>query len=277
MQLLKSTPSERNRRRPWLWFNLLSLDAPIVAILWQQIFTRTLKVPATKASGVTLAVTVWLIYALDRVLDAWGTNRDSARHRFYQQHWRAVIPALLAAVLLAGWYALSGIRRSVFQNGIILLLIVGVYFAIVHIAPKYSQRWWPKEMAVGLIFALGTCIHVWTLGTRPLSRWAAPLFLFAVLCWINCAAIAYWEAEDAHVSTWWLGRHLSAVSAVVAASAFVLAMMGPSSSRLLPVAEGVSALGFIVLDQISQDMSTDALRVAADAVLCSPALLLPFT
>jgi hypothetical protein len=108
-------------------------------------------------------------------------------------------------------------------------------------------------------------------------RWVPPLLLFAVLCWINCAAIAYWEAEDAHVSTWWLGRHLSAVSAVVGAIALLLAIIGPSSSRLLPVAEGLSALGFIVLDQISWDISADALRVAADAVLCSPVLLLPFT
>jgi hypothetical protein len=228
-----------------------------------------------KASAVTLAATVWLIYAGDRVLDTWHTTEQSARHIFYKRHWRTVVPMLLVAVLLAAWCAFTGIRKPVLRNGIILFFIVATYFGAVHVAPKATQRWWSKEMAVAVIFALGTCIHAWTFGTQPALLWMPPFLLFVALCWINCAAITWWEGGDSHPSTWWLGRHLGMVSAAIA---FLLALTNPMpANRLLHLAEGMSALAFLLLDRFSTGISPDGLRVAADLALCTPALFLPFT
>ncbi len=263
--------------RPWLWPNLLSLDAPIVAVLWQQIFTRTLHIQATMASAVTLASTVWLIYAGDRVLDAWSATGHAARHRFYRRHWRAVTPILAGAVLVAAWCAFTGIRRPILQIGIGLLLVVGVYFCAVHVAPQFTQRWWPKEMAVAVIFSLGTCIHVWTFGAEPAGAGALPLIIFVALCWINCSAIAFWEKADSHPSTVWIGRRMGLLSAAIAAILFVLVFRNSfPEDRLLLAAEGFSALAFMLLDRFSPALSADELRVAADAVLCTPLLFLPF-
>ncbi len=277
MHSSNSTRFSPNRARPWLWANLLSLDAPIVAVLWQQLFTRTLHVPATKASAITLAATVWVIYASDRVLDAVRAIGHSARHRFYRQHWRTVVPVLLAALLLAAWCALTGIRKPVLHNGIAMLAIVAVYFGAVHLAPEFTQRWWPKEMAVAVIFSVGTCIHVWTFPPHPALLWTVPLLLFCSLCWLNCAAIAQWEAGAPHPSTQWIGARLSAASAVVAAIAILFAVLNPfPSNRPLYLSEGVSAVAFLLLARLSSNISHDGLRVAADTVLCSPLLFLPF-
>ncbi len=57
--------------RLWLWPNLLSLDAPIVAVLWQILFARCFQVPVDALAALLLLLTVWLIYAADRTLDAW--------------------------------------------------------------------------------------------------------------------------------------------------------------------------------------------------------------
>ena len=277
MHLSNSTRCSPNRARPWLWANLLSIDAPIVAVLWQQLFIRTLHVPATKASAITLAATVWLIYASDRVLDAIKVTGHSARHRFYRQHWRTVIPALLAALLLSAWSAFTGIRKPVLHNGIAMLVIVILYFAAVHIAPQFTQRWWPKELVVAIIFSAGSCIQVWTFAPHPAWVWTMPLVLFGVLCWVNCAAIAYWEAGASHPSTQWIGTHLSLVSAAIAAVAILLAGLNYFPPiRPLYLSEGVSAIGFLLLARLSSNISHDGLRVAADAVLCSPLLFLPF-
>ena len=277
MHLSNSTRCSPNRARPWLWANLLSIDAPIVAVLWQQLFIRTLHVPATKASAITLAATVWLIYASDRVLDAIKVTGHSARHRFYRQHWRTVIPALLAALLLSAWSAFTGIRKPVLHNGIAMLVIVILYFAAVHIAPQFTQRWWPKELVVAIIFSAGSCIQVWTFAPHPAWVWTMPLVLFGVLCWVNCAAIAYWEAGVSHPSTQWIGTHLSLASAAIAAVAILLAGLNYFPPiRPLYLSEGVSAIGFLLLARLSSNISHDGLRVAADAVLCSPLLFLPF-
>ncbi len=57
--------------RFWLWPNLLSLDAPVVAVLWQILFARCFQVPVDALAALLLLLTVWLIYAADRTLDAW--------------------------------------------------------------------------------------------------------------------------------------------------------------------------------------------------------------
>ncbi|MEO8127476.1 MAG: hypothetical protein ABJF23_25775 [Bryobacteraceae bacterium] len=274
MHSSKSTPFSPNRVRPWLWANLLSLDAPIVAILWQQLFSRSLNVPTTAAAAVTLAAAVWLIYASDRVLDAAREPGHSARHRFYRRHWRSVVPALLVALLLAGWLALTGIRKPVFYNGLAMLALVALYFAAVHLAPQFIRSFWPKEMVVALIFSVGTCIPVWTFA--PYALWAAPLALFAALCWINCAAIAYWETDALHPSTRWIGAHLGPISLVLAAAATILALSTPAPASRLYLSEALSAIAFMLLARFSSELSHDGLRVAADAVLCTPLLFLPF-
>ncbi len=275
MHWSKSTRFRPERARPWLWANLLSLDAPIVAVLWQQLFTRTLRIPATIASAITLAATVWLIYASDRVLDAASATGHSARHRFYRRHWRSVVPVLVVALLLAAWCALTGIRKPVLHNGLCLVAAVSVYFCAVHIAPAFSRRWWPKELVVAIIFSAGACIHVWTFAPPPVVHWAVPMMLFTALCWLNCAAIACWENGAGHSSTKWVGAHLGQLSAVIAAIAIVLAVTTPPS-RPIYLSEGASALAFVLLTRFPPGLSPDGLRVAADAILCSPLLFLPF-
>src|SRR5512140_3956356 len=91
--------------RPWLWPNLLSLDAPIVALLWQLLFVRCFHGSLGTLPAALLAVAVWLIYVADRTLDAWrgmpGTA-EQPRHQFYRRHWRAVLPIWIAALGAGG-------------------------------------------------------------------------------------------------------------------------------------------------------------------------------
>ena len=50
--------------RLWLWPNLLSLDAPVVAVLWQFLFARCFQAPVDALAALLLLLTVWLIYGL---------------------------------------------------------------------------------------------------------------------------------------------------------------------------------------------------------------------
>src|ERR1035437_3449758 len=85
--------NERVRESPaWLWPNLLSLDAPVVAVLWQILFARCFQVPPDALAAILLLLTVWLIYAADRTLDAWKGECHSPRHEFYRRRWRDLLP-----------------------------------------------------------------------------------------------------------------------------------------------------------------------------------------
>ena len=204
--------------RAWLWPNLLSLDAPIVAVLWQALFLRCFHATFDRLVAGLLMLSVWLIYAADRWLDVWkrpAANGDRsptsnqtlladhqrdreaailqepARHRFYRRHWRRMLPVWIAAFAMATWLAWTRLPPILFERGIALLAAIGVYFAFVHFAP---WRWWPKEFAVAILFAMGTSLAAWGHVRSPVD--VATIVLFCALCWINCAAIERWEQPD---------------------------------------------------------------------------------
>ncbi len=89
---LALSQSLKSRTRAWwLWPNVLSLDAPLVALAWQEAFAQVMAVELGAAQRVLLAVCTWLAYSGDRLLDARRLPDgpvDSARHAFARKHAR---------------------------------------------------------------------------------------------------------------------------------------------------------------------------------------------
>jgi hypothetical protein len=248
----------------WLWPNLLSLDAPLVAVLWQVLFARCFRASPETLPAVLLVLAVWLIYVADRALDAWSGLGRTPRHEFYRRHWRMVLPVWLAALAAGAWLAATQLSPALFHRGLALLAAVVLYFGAVHLAPESIRRAWPKEAVVGLLFALGASLEAWTK-----IRTAADVItvlLFSCLCWINCAAIEKWESSGG--IEWPVG----AAALCVGAAAFLLLY---EHRPVLGGAEMASALAFLLLDRGRRRFSADALRVLADAALLSPVLFLP--
>src|SRR5665213_4378258 len=124
--------------RPWLWPNLLSLDAPLVALLWQLLFVRCFHGSLGLLPAALLAVAVWIIYVADRTLDAWhgapGTA-EQPRHEFYRRHWRTVLPIWIAALGGGAWLAWSRLPGPLFVEGAVVGSCTVFYLAAVHLAP----------------------------------------------------------------------------------------------------------------------------------------------
>ncbi len=265
---------EKPATRFWLWPNLLSLDAPAVAVLWQILFARCFGVPVDALAALLLLVTVWLIYSADRTLDAWRGECDTQRHEFYRRHWRDLLPLWVAVLGLAGWLAAIHLKPGLFLRGTILLTAVATYFAVVHcrfhfrfhpfaLAGAGTRSRWPKEAVVGVLFALGASLVAW--GKVKTSADAATILLFSALCWMNCVAIQKWEGEGLD---WSPGI---AASLLACAAGILLYAHRP----VLGGAEMASACAFLLLDRVRPRLSADALRVLADVALLSPVLFLP--
>jgi hypothetical protein len=254
--------------RPWLWPNLLSIDAPIVAVLWQILFARCFHAAVSPLAAVLLVSAVWLIYAADRMLDALREKLDRTvglpRHEFYRRHWPIVTPVWIAVLGVAGWLAWTRLPAEIFERGVALATAVTLYFFAVH-----RLRWtWPKELAVGILFALGASLAAWGMVRSAVD--AAAIVLFSGLCWINCVAIERWEKENRERG--------AAVEWPVGAAALcvaVLAVLVCAHRPVLSAAEAASALAFVALDRGRHRFSRDALRVLADVALLSPLLFLP--
>ncbi len=265
----------------WLWPNLLSLDAPFVALMWQILFIRCFHVAAEPVPAILLAASVWLIYAADRALDAWRGECASPRHRFYGAYWRILLPVWMAVLAVAAWLALTQLPMVLLRRGCFLLAAVVVYLVVIHGFRRHFRRLWSpaftKEASVGFLFALGASLAAWTNVRTAVD--AASIALFFMLCWINCAAIQKWESgpplgipRPTTKSTPDIGWPVGWAATGVALFALALLRM---HRPVLGGAEMASAFAFLALDRAGRRFSPDVLRVLADVALLSPVVFLP--
>lgn len=276
-----ATPSARTRARPWLWFNLLSIDAPLVAVAWQLLFARCFRIAIAPLSVATLGMTVWMIYAADRLLDV----RDgkvmpftTERHRFHRDHAGGISLAVVLC-FVALLFTATRLNPALLRNGLVLSVVVALYFGAIHLVPKWISGLYPKEMAVGVVFALGAALAPWS-RLHQSGPFVVPVVLLALLCFLNCAAIETWEwrrlgglgSSRPHIISLWLVTHFRVLAGLIA---FVgLALFILSSAHTVFAAVIVSALAFLWLDLKRDRLSINLLRVLADVPLLSPLLLL---
>lgn len=284
---LRSAPGVHTASSLWplLWLTALSLDAPAVAVLWQLLFARTFHVELSPVITILLALVVWLIYVADRVLDtlkASSNGIEAPRHLFYRRHLWAFLPPFCAVFLLTAWMSLTELDMRTFRNGLVILLAVGVYLLMTHFLSPGRERL-PKEMLVGVLFALGTCFPVWEHVPSGFTAMLAPYLIFTVLCWLNCVAIEFeeWsrlrngEFGSPHPWTLWMGRNFMLImfaTAVVTVCLFATGF-GRSSWELL-ASELLSAVALGLFRYKEGSLSTGKFRVLMDLALFTPLLFL---
>jgi len=261
-----------------LW-HLCSLDAPTVAVVWTAFVARASGIALPWTSLAAMGLAVWVLYVLDRLLDARAGRGDlEARHRFHQRH-RRVFHAGLAIALLA----LVPLLRTLPWAAMRLYLVEGAllagWFALIHLIHLihfiHSLRGavrLPKELAVGPFFA--AAVFIPTVARAPQLRPALllPAVLLALVCCLNCLFIYAWEhpalsAAHAHATTRWAVRYLPWIAAAVAAAAFVL-------SGWLGMACALAACLLLALHAMSRRIRPLTLRALADVALLTPLLLL---
>lgn len=271
----------------WLWPNLLSLDAPVIAVLWLHLFAVCSGIRVSFLARLTLGLVVWLIYAADRLFDGMRSSAlalQSPRHRFYRAHRKVLLPCFVGVLVLTAGICLElDLRTLLF--GVLLMLVIAGYFVIVHYAAPLGRWHFPKETVVAIVFGVGTfspaLIHAHGLSTAM----AISLGLFVMLCWLNLVLIEYAEwvrlrrrlQETPHVSTVAGGKHLLAIGIVLAiASLWLMEPTGFRADRSVLCAISLSALAMAGLGFYWSKLSTNAVRVLADATMLTPAFVLLF-
>lgn len=283
----------------WLlkWPNWLSLDAPLIAVTWQSMVACSLapsgaagsaaaEAPAVScAACAVLFLTVWLIYAGDRLLDVRRLDfggEVAERHRFVGR-WAAVLWPLwwmLLAVDLV--VAITGLEPAIWGPGAALFACVAAYTIVVH-GPLPWRRRVPKELIVGAVFAVGTCLPV--IARRCDSRLVWTIAMLVGLFVLNClcVAAAQQRADQRQeipsaiamfpIFKRWLQP--AAVLLALASLGLVLRMAVPAG---LGVSVAVSACGLAVIGHGIAHADSEAGRGRwsywADPVLLSPVLVM---
>lgn len=282
------------------WWHLLSLDAPTVAALWSWSIAAAFHVHLPLSAPLLLALGTWLVYVADRILDGVlmaspGTLRE--RHFFYARHRQVFLLAAMPVGLLLLWLIVTRMNPTARREDIIVFGAALFYFSIIHAHGTAAERWLPKELAVGVVFAAATAVPAWS--RLPAAEnfpgrilLTIAVLFFAALCWLNCVAIEKWErARDTakpdapsqipHRTTLWAQRYFQTLCVGMSLAAAVAAIWAWFASRMPRVLSlflvcALTAAGFAALDrwQAGNRVSAFYLRVAADAVMLTPLLLI---
>lgn len=190
--------SAAGRARWWLWPTILSLDAPIVVVLWQRLIAVSAPAHVGMPEMAVLGCSVWLAYSADRWLEGWRLVPESIqthRHLFYQQ-WRWPIAAVWAGVLALDVAVASvGLSRTEFIAGLVVLAPVAAYLLSHQLLHRNSPWRAPKEVCVAGLLGGGAAVFAAVQPGAHLGRMAPPVLIFMLLCFSNCTLISIWEHE----------------------------------------------------------------------------------
>lgn len=194
----------------WLIPHYLGLDAVGVAVVWQAAAARHLHTQ-TKWSGIlALALSVFCIYLGDRLRDSFFIDaRARPRHLFVRSHRAPLIIVFLAALATGGTLAAYLVWWPVLCSGLALIPLILLYFAFTHIRGEFTEGGWLKECAVGFVFSAGVFLAP-VLRSEAWNTTALCMALgFAILCTLNCLAIAWHESTTESVRRYGLLALLS--------------------------------------------------------------------
>lgn len=262
----------RDRGRIALWElpGVLSLEAPLVAVLWQRLLAQTLGVPLGWPQTLLLGAGVWLVYAADRWLDARKEGELSPRHRFYRRYRLPVAALWFVTLALSLGVALTRLGALELTAGLALTAL-----AFVYLLRRHGSRGQPvKELEVALLFGLGGGFFLLFAGAPPLPL-AELLAPFTALCFVNVALIGLWEGDERAVPLAArfpaLERTLPFWLVILAGGCLLLAVFSPY--RPVYVAAALSGLLLGLLTRAAS-LRPATRHVLADAALLTPLLFL---
>ncbi|MHB1935259.1 MAG: hypothetical protein ACYCOR_01585 [Acidobacteriaceae bacterium] len=285
-------------RRLWVWWHLLSLDAPTVAVVWCWFFAAAFGLGLPPTALTTLALGTWCVYVADRLLDGWRSTdmtelRD--RHWFYLRHRKPFLIAWTAAAIPLAYLILFRVQAAVRADDIALCLIGAGYFLLVHNRPARYR--FSKELFVGFLFAIATAVPTWARLHSGRGVLLSGILAFGAACWLNCVAIQTWEDAEAkrgsvhghlfpdrlsaqyieegstgtRVLTGFLGKHLASFALSIGVLAASLPCI-PAARTVWPLFAGVALSSILFLTLVLQTERFSALsrRILVDGALLTP-------
>jgi hypothetical protein len=265
---------------PWLWPNVLGLDAPVVAVAWQWLFARVFGADLPAVFHLILGLSVWCVYLADRLYDsirAPSIGSQTDRLGFTQRHFAGLLCVALTAAVANLFLIIRYVPRSLILTGLITAALLGVYYLIRLKGNARLASAAPREILCGMIFGLGCVIAPHAFLAKGGWDYSFAAILLGFVCSANCILISVWEKEEdiacnSHSiasSPSRLIPHLAHALTGLIILAATMAFIGPWQIHF---AVCLSALSLRMMLHFENRLSKRTLRVLADAVLLSPLL-----
>lgn len=267
------------------WINVLSLDAPAVALVWQALLAEAAGVPLGWHHRFLLAVAVWLAYALDRWLEAVRLPAERLvhrRHRFAAAHRQALAVVWSLALVLGVAVAIITLPAHEWLASMGVLVPVLTYLLSHQWHHRDSPLRVPKEACTAGLMAVGCAVYP---AAAAGSHWVGLVpgtLCFFLVALGNCLLIAVKDRAvdrsqgQQSIAHGWrqAGAAVGLYLGLVIVGLLVLGELDYGVPRLLVWASGMAAVGLLALGIWPRHLTEDAFRQLADAALVLPMVLL---
>lgn len=262
--------------------NAWAVEIVMIALGWQLIFAKLMRIDLTWRQQSILALSIWLVYMGDRWLDVerMPIERIVSKRRLIIKRFSDFIRYLFVVVLIIDLaIAFLYLSSRELLLGISILLGSIFYVSFVSRARFFPI---PKEIVVSMLFALGTFLFLIKEGDADSQKLWISLALLVMLLTTNASLIAFWEINldlaEAQVSVatrnqicyYWV----LAFSALMGISGFLYFYIVFPDGTGLALSFLASGLGLGALHFLRHKFSPEILHFWGDLCLLSPWLFM---
>lgn len=142
-------------KKIYRYVNILSFDVSAGAVIGSLFFADFFRTTPSINGTLCLAISVWVIYTLDHLLDAYRMKGTpvTERHLFHYRNFR-VLACILGVVALIDVGLILTLPFSMFRSGMILGILVGFYLLFIN---RFAVI---KEPLAAAMYCMGVLIPI---------------------------------------------------------------------------------------------------------------------
>ncbi len=267
---------------PYRYFHFLSLDIVLGALATSVLAARLFSANPGWAWWATLAMTVWVLYTGDHLLDAWKHRKSGQRemHSFIFRKKRMLIYILGLVIVADLSVVFNFLDPGMLKAALMMVGAVFLFFAMRHIFRSNRLLFIPGEIFVLIIYLAGTCMGPFIARTIPMtSGHLLVLAMMAGVLLLNLGVISIYDVKiDSRLGISTLAGTLGKKSTrnlmiTIAILVLLLALLQflvygvDRTSQFAVILAGMTGLLLWVLLTPSLFRQQDLYRLVADAIL----------
>jgi hypothetical protein len=137
-----------------------------------------------------------LAYTADRLFDTLSLDAAkprTERHRFMRHHWKRMLSIWVGVFISSVILASKSLPTAHLVGGLWLVLLVNVYFLLLHFSKKIPLLGSLKEILTGALFSLGVSYFPVLSEQGVTNSLLIHQCAFGLLCLTNVLLISHWE------------------------------------------------------------------------------------
>ena len=183
----------------WEKINQFNLDAPSVAIAWQEVAGSVFNSEIQTGHRLLLFLSVWVVYCFDRLIDVRNIPRTeipkTKRHQFHQRYAFSLrLVCQLAGAISIG-LAFANLNTQAWLGALMIMGLTVLHLIISHNELLDDSFPLKKELRVGLIFGAGTILQPWSLRDVETPHFFYVWLVLGFLAAANCFWVSYWDND----------------------------------------------------------------------------------